>query len=135
MVQGSFELSDNSSIKIKGKSFNLNSFKSLNDILQKLTYENKTKNISVIGNFNTELQLNSIFSKVNEIDEALSLLQHITRTIQESSIKFIFFKRAKMNSKDIDLFEVNEAFAAVVLRYLEALNISEDKVNVNGVRD
>ena len=37
-----------------------------------------------------------------------------------------------MNSKDIDLFEVNEAFAAVVLRYLEALNISEDKVNVNG---
>ena len=42
------------------------------------------------------------------------------------------FKRAKMNSKDIDLFEVNEAFAAVVLRYLEALNISEDKVNVNG---
>ncbi len=34
--------------------------------------------------------------------------------------------------KDVDLFEVNEAFAAVVLRYLEALNISEDKVNVNG---
>mgnify|MGYP001294082370 CR=1 FL=1 len=40
--------------------------------------------------------------------------------------------RSKMNANDIDLFEVNEAFAAVVLRYLEALNISEDKVNVNG---
>ena len=88
MVQGSFELSNNSSIRIKGKSFDLNSFKNLNDILQKLTHENKTKNISVIGNFNTELQLNSIFSKTNEIDETLSLLQHITRTIEESSIKF-----------------------------------------------
>ena len=42
------------------------------------------------------------------------------------------FNRTKMNAKDIDLFEVNEAFAAVVLRYLEALNISENKVNVNG---
>ena len=42
------------------------------------------------------------------------------------------FKRTKMNAKDIDLFEVNEAFAAVVLRYLEALDISENQVNVNG---
>ena len=42
------------------------------------------------------------------------------------------FNRTKMNAKDIDLYEVNEAFAAVVLRYLEALDISENKVNVNG---
>ena len=40
--------------------------------------------------------------------------------------------RAKMSSKDIDLFEVNEAFAAVVLRYIDAMNLSENKVNVNG---
>ncbi|HWG03764.1 MAG TPA: acetyl-CoA C-acyltransferase, partial [Beijerinckiaceae bacterium] len=33
---------------------------------------------------------------------------------------------------DIDLIEVNEAFAAVVLRYLQAFDIDEDKVNVNG---
>ena len=32
-------------------------------------------------------------------------------------------KRAKMNANDIDLFEVNEAFAAVVLRYIDALGI------------
>ncbi len=89
MVQGSFELSNNSSIKIKGKSFDLNSFKGLDNILQKITHENKTKNINVIGNFNTKLQLNSVFSKVNKIDESLSLLQHITRTIEESSINFI----------------------------------------------
>ena len=89
MVQGSFELTNSSSIKIKGKSFDFNSFKGLNDILQKITHDNKTKDINIIGNFNTELQLNSIFSKSNEIDESLSLLQHITRTIEESSIKFI----------------------------------------------
>ena len=37
-----------------------------------------------------------------------------------------------MDVKDIDLFEVNEAFAAVVLRYMDAFKINEDKVNVNG---
>jgi len=41
-------------------------------------------------------------------------------------------KKAKMSSTDIDLFEVNEAFAAVVLRYMEAMNITDDIVNVNG---
>ena len=41
-------------------------------------------------------------------------------------------KKAKMSSKDIDLFEVNEAFAAVVLRYMDAMNITDDIVNVNG---
>ena len=88
MVQGSFEFSNNSSIKIKGKSFDLNSFKDLRAILKKITDENKTKNINLIGNFNAELKLNSIFNKENEIDESLSLLQNITRTIEESSIKF-----------------------------------------------
>lgn len=41
-------------------------------------------------------------------------------------------KRAKMNIEDIDLFELNEAFAAVVLRYMQAFEISHDKINVNG---
>jgi acetyl-CoA C-acetyltransferase len=41
-------------------------------------------------------------------------------------------KRAKMDLKDIDLFEVNEAFAAVVLRYLQAFRLDPGKVNVNG---
>ena len=54
MVEGNFELSNNSSIEIKGKSFNFNAFKGLNDILQKLTHANKTKDINIIGNFNTE---------------------------------------------------------------------------------
>ena len=37
-----------------------------------------------------------------------------------------------MSIGDIDLFEVNEAFAAVVLRFMQAFNVSPDKVNVNG---
>jgi acetyl-CoA C-acetyltransferase len=41
-------------------------------------------------------------------------------------------KRAKMELKDIDLIEVNEAFAAVVLRYLQAFQLDPAKVNVNG---
>jgi acetyl-CoA C-acetyltransferase len=41
-------------------------------------------------------------------------------------------KRAGMTAADIDLFECNEAFAAVVLRFMEALGIGHDKVNVNG---
>lgn len=41
-------------------------------------------------------------------------------------------KRAKMKLKDIDLFELNEAFASVVLRYMQAFDIPHDKINVNG---
>jgi acetyl-CoA C-acetyltransferase len=40
--------------------------------------------------------------------------------------------RAKMKLSDIDLIEVNEAFAAVILRYLQAFKLNRDKVNVNG---
>ncbi|MEP2889590.1 acetyl-CoA C-acetyltransferase [Tateyamaria sp.] len=37
-----------------------------------------------------------------------------------------------MDIKDIDLFEVNEAFASVVLRFMQAFDVDHDKVNVNG---
>ena len=41
-------------------------------------------------------------------------------------------KRAGMTTADIDLFELNEAFAAVVLHYMQQLDIPHDKINVNG---
>ena len=41
-------------------------------------------------------------------------------------------KRAGMNTADIDLFELNEAFASVVLLYMKTLKIPHDKINVNG---
>ena len=37
-----------------------------------------------------------------------------------------------MTPDDIDVWELNEAFAAVVLRYMQALDIPHDKINVNG---
>jgi acetyl-CoA C-acetyltransferase len=40
--------------------------------------------------------------------------------------------KAKMSLDDIDLIEVNEAFAAVVLRYCQAFDLDAGKVNVNG---
>jgi acetyl-CoA C-acetyltransferase len=41
-------------------------------------------------------------------------------------------KKLGMEVGDIDLYELNEAFAAVVLRYMQALDIPHDKINVNG---
>ncbi len=41
-------------------------------------------------------------------------------------------RESGMQISDIDLFEVNEAFAAVVLRFMQAFNVSVDRVNVNG---
>lgn len=41
-------------------------------------------------------------------------------------------KRAGMELKDIDLIEINEAFASVVLRYQQAFDLDPAKVNVNG---
>ena len=37
-----------------------------------------------------------------------------------------------MAISDIDLFEVNEAFASVVLRFMQAFDVDHDRVNVNG---
>ncbi|HEY9546785.1 MAG TPA: acetyl-CoA C-acetyltransferase [Solimonas sp.] len=50
--------------------------------------------------------------------------------IAPASLKAL--KKAGMNASDIDLFEINEAFAAVVLRAIRDLQIDPDKVNVNG---
>ncbi|MFC0170214.1 acetyl-CoA C-acetyltransferase [Pseudoduganella danionis] len=41
-------------------------------------------------------------------------------------------QKAGLDIADIDLFEVNEAFASVVLRFMNELGVPEHKVNVNG---
>ena len=41
-------------------------------------------------------------------------------------------KKADWSLKEIDLFEINEAFAAQSLAVIKELNIDQDKVNVNG---
>ena len=40
--------------------------------------------------------------------------------------------RLGMTAADIDLFEVNEAFASVILRTMQALDVPHEKMNVNG---
>jgi acetyl-CoA C-acetyltransferase len=41
-------------------------------------------------------------------------------------------KLAGMKASDIDLYELNEAFASVVLRFMEVMKVPHDKMNVNG---
>ena len=40
--------------------------------------------------------------------------------------------RAGLEVDDIDLFEINEAFAAVAMRYMKDMGLDMEKVNVNG---
>ena len=40
--------------------------------------------------------------------------------------------KAGMTVEQIDLFEVNEAFAAVPMRFMKQLNVPHEKINVNG---
>lgn len=44
----------------------------------------------------------------------------------------IAIEKAGMTFDDIDLFEVNEAFASVLMKFLRDTNVPWDKVNVNG---
>ncbi len=41
-------------------------------------------------------------------------------------------QRAGMTKDDIDIWELNEAFASVVLRYMQALDLDHSQINVNG---
>ncbi|MEL7024905.1 MAG: acetyl-CoA C-acetyltransferase [Pseudomonadota bacterium] len=41
-------------------------------------------------------------------------------------------KRCGMTANDIDLFELNEAFASVVLLFMQQLDVDHDRINVNG---
>jgi acetyl-CoA C-acetyltransferase len=49
-----------------------------------------------------------------------------------SAVAEKLLKRMGMKPTDIDLYELNEAFAAVVLRMMQALDIPHDRMNVNG---
>ncbi|BAK66812.1 acetyl-CoA acyltransferase [Sphingobium sp. SYK-6] len=48
------------------------------------------------------------------------------------SIADKLLKKAGMTTGDIDLWELNEAFASVVLRYMQALDLDPSQINVNG---
>ncbi len=44
----------------------------------------------------------------------------------------VLAKAAGLKPEDIDLWELNEAFASVVLKWIKDLHLDEEKVNVNG---
>jgi len=44
----------------------------------------------------------------------------------------IALRKAGMDRTDIDLFELNEAFASVVLLFMQEMNVPHDQINVNG---
>src|ERR1700694_3013757 len=51
---------------------------------------------------------------------------------QPSHATSVALAKAGLTTSDIDIFEINEAFAAVGVASAEDLGISDDKVNVNG---
>ncbi len=44
----------------------------------------------------------------------------------------LVLKKAGMRTEDIDLFEINEAFASVVLKFQREFEIDHSRLNVNG---
>ncbi len=59
------------------------------------------------------------------VDRTLALTGAVQAT-QEALV------RARLKIEDIDLFEVNESFAALMLHYMKHLQVPHDKLNVNG---
>ena len=47
-------------------------------------------------------------------------------------LSFLQISKAGWNLNDVDLFELNEAFAAQSLAVIKSLGIEKDKVNING---
>ena len=48
------------------------------------------------------------------------------------SVATKLLERSGMSTSDIDLWELNEAFASVVLRYMQAMGLDHSQINVNG---
>jgi acetyl-CoA C-acetyltransferase len=55
---------------------------------------------------------------------------YLARTPAKAAVKAL--EKAGLKAEDIDLWEINEAFASVTLNSMRMLGIYEDKVNVNG---
>jgi acetyl-CoA C-acetyltransferase len=55
---------------------------------------------------------------------------YLARTPAKAAVKAL--EKAGLKAEDIDLWEINEAFASVTLNSIRMLGIDEDRVNVNG---
>ncbi len=75
---------------------------------------------------NGKTALATIVSQAAVADE----FAYLARTPANAAFKAL--EKAGLSAQDIDLWEINEAFASVTLNSLRMLEIDEDRVNVNG---
>ena len=61
-----------------------------------------------------------------KLDGAAADLEHSSEAARKALAK------AGLETKDIDLFEINEAFAAVAMRFMRDMGITDEITNVNG---
>ena len=71
------------------------------------------------------------FDVLNDLRKSRPRLPVIMLTAPAPSSE-IALRKAGMTWDDIDLFEVNEAFAAVVLKFIKESGVDPEKINVNG---
>jgi len=72
----------------------------------------------------------TVLAKVIATAEVADDFAYLARTPAKASLKAL--EKAGLTADDIDLWEINEAFASVALNSVHMLGIDEDKVNVNG---
>src|SRR5256714_8480351 len=75
---------------------------------------------------NTRSPLATIVAQAQVADD----FAYLARTPAAAATKAL--EKAGMSVEDIDLWEINEAFASVTLNSIRVLGIDEDRVNVNG---
>ena len=59
-------------------------------------------------------------------------LLYTSLVLKNISFAFLQVEKAGWNLEDVDLFELNEAFASQSLAVVKTLGVDENKVNVNG---
>ena len=64
----------------------------------------------------------------------VKLLDQILVCLRNHLVRFQMLSKGQLTLSDIDLFEINEAFAAVSVASMSDLGIDDSAVNVNGVR-
>src|SRR3954467_8960377 len=71
-----------------------------------------------------------VLARIVATAEAADDFPYLARTPANASLKAL--EKAGLKPEDIDLWEINEAFASVAINSVRMLGIDEDKVNVNG---
>ena len=79
----------------------------------------------------------NLYSKFDKFDEywspkVISEMNNYQFKLVKIKGEFIRHHHSDWDIKEVDLFEINEAFAAQSLAVLKTLSIPEEKVNVNG---